>query len=105
MLKDRRTYELMRPEDVGVPQTTIVLGKHSGRHAVQKRCEDLGVSPSRRDLDLVYRQMVALADRQKNVTDADLRAIVSTVCGDPPPVEHGRDREFVAQEVGYGFGV
>ena len=38
MLKDRRTYEIMRPEDVGVPATTLVLGKHSGRHAVQHRC-------------------------------------------------------------------
>ena len=44
MLKDRRTYEIMRPEDVGVPQATLVLGKHSGRHAVQRRCEQLGVT-------------------------------------------------------------
>ena len=51
MLKDRRTYEIMRPEDVGVPQTTLVLGKHSGRHAVQTACEQLGLSLSRRDLD------------------------------------------------------
>ena len=42
MLKDRRTYEIMRPEDVGVPQATLVLGKHSGRHAVQRRCEQTG---------------------------------------------------------------
>ena len=59
MLKDRRTYEIMRPEDVGVPQTTLVLGKHSGRHAVQKHCETArsvalapgprsGLSPHRR---------------------------------------------------------
>ncbi len=51
MLKDRRTYEIMRPEDVGVPQTTLVLGKHSGRHAVQKNCERLGLTLSRHDLD------------------------------------------------------
>ena len=44
MLKDRRTYEIMRPEDVGVPQATLVLGKHSGRHAVQRRCEQLGLT-------------------------------------------------------------
>jgi 2-isopropylmalate synthase len=103
MLKDRRTYEIMRPEDVGVPRTTIVLGKHSGRHAVQKRCEDLGVTPSRHDLDLIYRQMIALADRQKHVPDADLRSIVAAVCGELPFVDHARDA--VAQEVGYGFGV
>ena len=54
MLKDRRTYEIMRPEDVGVPQTTLVLGKHSGRHAVQKRCDragpDADASSARRGL-------------------------------------------------------
>src|SRR5688500_19472742 len=42
MLKDRRTYEIMSPADVGVPQTTLVLGKHSGRHAVKHRCEAIG---------------------------------------------------------------
>ena len=51
MLKDRRTYEIMRPEDVGVLQTTLVLGKHSGRHAVQKRAEQLGLTLSRHQLD------------------------------------------------------
>src|ERR1043165_3497442 len=64
MLKDRRTYEIMRPEDVGVPETTLVLGKHSGRHAVARRCEQLNVTLSRQDLDQVYRRMVALADQQ-----------------------------------------
>jgi len=79
MLKDRRTYEIMRPEDVGAPASTLVLGKHSGRHAVQKACERLGLTLSRRDLDEVYRQMTALADRQKHIEDADLQAIVSQV--------------------------
>ncbi len=82
MLKDRRTYEIMRPEDVGVHQTSIVLGKHSGRHAVQKTCERLGLTLSRRDLDEVYRRMVALADRQKAIADDDLLAIAAAVCGD-----------------------
>ncbi len=66
MLKDRRTYEIMNPEDVGVPKTTLVLGKHSGRHAVQKRCEELGFVLTKFELDRVYRQMTALADRQKH---------------------------------------
>jgi 2-isopropylmalate synthase len=79
MLKDRRTYEIMRPEDVGAPASTLVLGKHSGRHAVQKACERLGLTLSRRDLDEVYRQMTALADRQKHIDDADLQAIVNQV--------------------------
>jgi 2-isopropylmalate synthase len=81
MLKDRRTYEIMRPEDVGVQQTSIVLGKHSGRHAVQKTCERLGLTLSRRDLDEVYRRMVALADRQKSISDDDLLGIAAAVCG------------------------
>jgi 2-isopropylmalate synthase len=102
MLKDRRTYEIMRPEDVGVPQTTLVLGKHSGRHAVQKTCEQLGLALSRHDLDRVYRQMVALADVKKHISDDDLIAIAESVCGAAVPV---RPREGSAHEAGYGFGV
>src|SRR5438874_12451195 len=60
MLKDRRTYEIMRPEDVGVLRTTLVLGKHSGRHAVQKQCEQMGLTLSRQQLDEVYRRMITL---------------------------------------------
>jgi 2-isopropylmalate synthase len=77
VLKDRRTYEIMRPEDVGVPQSTLVLGKHSGRHAVARRCEDLGHALTRFEIDRVYRQMIALADRQKGISDDDLAAIVA----------------------------
>src|SRR5215213_3195235 len=76
MLKDRRTYEIMSPEDVGVPKATMVLGKHSGRHAVQQRCEELGVKLDRPELDRVYRAVIAHADREKNVSDPDLLKIV-----------------------------
>jgi 2-isopropylmalate synthase len=79
VLKDRRTYEIMRPQDVGVPHTTIVLGKHSGRHAVQKRCEEIGLSLSRRELDRVYQRMIALADTQKSVSDKELEEIAGAV--------------------------
>jgi isopropylmalate/homocitrate/citramalate synthase len=79
VLKDRRTYEIMRPEDVGVPRSTLVLGKHSGRHAVARRCEELGLTLSRFELDRVYRDMIALADRQKSVDDGDLAVIVASV--------------------------
>jgi 2-isopropylmalate synthase len=101
MLKDRRTYEIMRPEDVGVPQTTLVLGRHSGRHAVQKRCEQLGLTLSRHDLDQVYRLMVVQADRTKHITDDDLLDIAADVSGTP----RARVREIVLHEAGYGFGV
>jgi 2-isopropylmalate synthase len=86
MLKDRRTYEIMRPEDVGVPQSTLVLGKHSGRHAVQKACERLGLTLSRRDLDEVYRRMTALADQQKHISDDELVSIATAVCAAQAPV-------------------
>ncbi|MCL4814125.1 MAG: 2-isopropylmalate synthase [Vicinamibacteraceae bacterium] len=79
VLKDRRTYEIMRPEDVGVTRSTLVLGKHSGRHAVQQRCEELGLALSRLELDRVYRGMVRLADERKKVSDADLVDIVHRV--------------------------
>jgi len=102
MLKDRRTYEIMRPEDVGVPETTLVLGKHSGRHAVARRCEQLGVTLSRQDLDQVYRRMVALADAKKYVSDEDLRTIVAEVSG----LALGAGANDQPSEfAGYGFGV
>jgi len=102
MLKDRRTYEIMRPEDVGVPSTTLVLGKHSGRHAVAKRCEQFGLALSRHDVDRVYRRMVALADVQRHISDDDLVQMVTEVAGvAPSPVA----RETAGHEAGYGFGV
>jgi len=79
VIKDRRTYEIMKPEDVGV-KSTLVLGKHSGRHAVKKRCEEIGHELSRFELDRVYREVIALADRQKTVSDSDVALIVERVC-------------------------
>ena len=75
VIKDRRTYEIMKAEDVGV-RSTLVLGKHSGRHAVKKRCEELGYELSRFELDRVYREVITLADQQKSVSEADVSAIV-----------------------------
>ena len=78
VIKDRRTYEIMKPEDIGAA-STLVLGKHSGRHAVKKRCVDLGVELSRFELDRAYKEVTDLADRQKTVNDVDLQEIVSRV--------------------------
>ena len=109
MLKDRRTYEIMRPEDVGVPQATLVLGKHSGRHAVQRRCEQLGLTLDRHELDTVYRAVITLADREKIVNDADLVDIVSRMRGDestrPATAPAAPDFSATPAEVGYGHGV
>ena len=85
VIKDRRTYEIMTPADVGV-ESTLVLGKHSGRHAVKKRCEDLGHELSRFELDRVYREVIALADRRKSVSDDDVTAIVGRLQAAAPAV-------------------
>jgi 2-isopropylmalate synthase len=102
MLKDRRTYEIMRPEEVGVPRATLVLGKHSGRHAVQKRCEELGCALSRFEIDRVYRRLMTLADVQKQITDADLRRIVQDARAEALAAQSGV--EALAAH-GYGHGV
>ena len=108
MLKDRRTYEIMRPEDVGV-SATLVLGKHSGRHAVQRRCEQIGHTLDRATLDVVYRAVIAHADLEKVVSDADLTAIVSrcTAAAPRPDAAPSAPHDFTATpaEVGYGHGV
>jgi 2-isopropylmalate synthase len=127
MLKDRRTYEIMNPEDVGVPKTTLVLGKHSGRHAIQKRCEELGFALTKLEVDRVYRQVVAIADRQKHLGDAELIACIEVVkqtetgktpasVGSAPPAVtrlaqdgagagNGSAAAPPPVEVGYGHGV
>ena len=79
MLKDRRTYEIMSPEDVGVPHSTLVLGKHSGRHAVKHRCEALGITLTRIELDQVYRRVIARCDEHKTFDDADLTEVINEV--------------------------
>ena len=84
VIKDRRTYEIMRPEDVGV-KSTLVLGKHSGRHAVKQRCQQLGHELTRFELDRVYRAIIALADQKKQIEDGDVDAIVTQVCTEQAP--------------------
>jgi 2-isopropylmalate synthase len=104
MLKDRRTYEIMRPEDVGVPGATLVLGKHSGRHAVARRCEQLGLALNRKQIDRVYLAMIARADKVKTVGDADLREIAARECGQTA-VTMSADPFAALHERGYGHGV
>lgn len=75
VLKSPLTYEIMTPQSVGLAEGQLVLGKHSGRHALQKRLAMLGYSFERRQLDEIYREFLALADRKKVVGDEDLRAL------------------------------
>jgi 2-isopropylmalate synthase len=79
MLKERRTYEIMRAEDVGAPWNPLVLGKHSGRHAVQKRCSDLGLNVEAEELREVYRALMVIADDSKVLTDSDVTNVVNRI--------------------------
>jgi 2-isopropylmalate synthase len=76
VIKNPLTYEIMTPQSVGVPGTSLVLGKHSGRHALALRCEELGFQLERRELDQVYRQFILLADRLKAVTDNQILELI-----------------------------
>ena len=71
-LKERTTYEIIDPKTVGVPEGRLVLGKHSGRHALKKRCEDLGFDLSKEELDNVYKEITALADNKKGLMDEEI---------------------------------
>jgi 2-isopropylmalate synthase len=76
MLKHQATYEIMRPESVGVTQTSLVLGKHSGRAALAARLTDLGYSFDNAALDRIFIRFKTLADRRKAVADADIEALL-----------------------------
>jgi 2-isopropylmalate synthase len=78
VIKNRLTYEIMTPQSVGVPESTLVLGKHSGRHALGLRCEQLGYQFSRRELDRIYKRFTALADEIKVVEDHHLTRIITS---------------------------
>jgi 2-isopropylmalate synthase len=104
VLKDARTYEIMRPEDVGQSVSSrLVLGRHSGRHAVQSRCEALGFTLNGAEIGEVYRAVIALGEHRKAIGDGDLRRIVDRVrtpssTPAPTPPHH-------MEAVGYGHGV
>ena len=76
ILKKRETYEIMDPRDIGVPESKLVLGKHSGRHALRERVRDLGFVVDEETLQRVYDQFKALADKKKEVYDEDIEALV-----------------------------
>ena len=76
VLKERRTYEIMTPESVGIKSNRLVLGKHSGRHALGKKLQDLGYALSRPELDRAYGRFIEIADQKKEIFDEDLIAIV-----------------------------
>ena len=77
VLKEKLTYEIMKPKDIGRPSNKLVLGKHSGRHALAARLKDLGFDLAAGDLDRAFKGFKDLADRKKEVYDEDLIAIVT----------------------------
>jgi 2-isopropylmalate synthase len=86
MLKHNQTYEIMRPETVGLNRSRLVLGKHSGRHALKAHLEEMGYQLSQDELDSAFQRYKELADKKKTITDADLEALVE-------------DQSYASQEV------
>jgi len=104
MLKDARTYEIMKPEDVGQSVSSrLVLGRHSGRHAVQTRCEMLGFTLSQAEVGQVYRAVISLGEHRKAIGDGDLRRIVDRVR--TPASAAAASSNAHVETVGYGHGV
>jgi 2-isopropylmalate synthase len=104
VLKDARTYEIMRPEDVGQSVSSrLVLGRHSGRHAVQSRCETLGFTLSHAEIAEVYRAVISLGEHRKAIGDGDLRRIVERVR--TPSSSGAAASTHHVEAVGYGHGV
>jgi len=77
MLAHRETYEIMRPEAVGIPQSSLVLGKHSGRHALSQRVRELGFELTEVELEQLFGRFKQLADRKRQIFDADLEALIA----------------------------
>ena len=78
-LKNKSTYEIIDPKSIGIPEGRLVLGKHSGRHALRSKCEHLGYQVSKEELDVVYKGFIEIADRKKNVSDQEILAILLTL--------------------------
>ncbi len=84
MLKDSSTYEIMKPETVGISRSNLVLGKHSGRHAFRERIQQLGFTLNDANLNRAFEEFKKLADRKKDLFDGDLEAIIMNA-GEVPP--------------------
>jgi 2-isopropylmalate synthase len=81
MLKHHSTYEIMRPEDVGMARSSLVLGKHSGRHAFRERVKELGFELDELELNRVFEDFKTLADKKKELFDGDIEALVLRAAG------------------------
>ena len=102
MLKNPSTYEIMSPKDVGQPENPLVLGRHSGRHAVQQRCDAIGLGVLATEIEQIYRAVITLGEQRKSITDAELKRIVERLRGDSHSSASGPSHP---ETVGYGHGV
>ncbi|MBN2377328.1 MAG: 2-isopropylmalate synthase [Sedimentisphaerales bacterium] len=84
LLKNRSTYEIMTPESVGVTQSMMVLGRHSGRHGFKARCEELGFELAEADLNVAYERFLDIADKKKEIFDEDIIALLADEIVDVP---------------------
>ncbi|HEY4663049.1 MAG TPA: 2-isopropylmalate synthase [Candidatus Humimicrobiaceae bacterium] len=84
MLKDRSTYEIIKPEDIGLKSSKLVLGKHSGRHAFVERLTDLGIRLDENDLEKAFERFKDLADKKGAINDQDIRAIAENEMREVP---------------------
>ncbi len=100
MLKNSSTYEIMTPETVGVTQSKLVLGKHSGRHALKVRLQELGYNIEGDALNQVFARFKDLADSKKTVTDADLQALIADEFHGPEEIFTLEDIQVVCGTMG-----
>jgi len=100
MLKNAETYEIMRPEAVGAQKTLLVLGKHSGRHAFFNRLKELGIDLGDEAMQSAFERFKLLADKKKQITDADLMALASSEAADIPEAYR-----FISVHVSAGSGM
>jgi 2-isopropylmalate synthase len=84
MLQNGLTYEIIQPEMVGIPRSTLVLGKHSGRHALERRYLELGYQLGDEELAAVYQEFITLAERKREILDEDLLALLHESFHDAP---------------------
>ncbi len=88
VLQHGLTYEIIKPESVGIPRSTLVLGKHSGRHALERRYRELGYELTEEKLGELYREFTILADRKREILDEDLLALLHDSFHDAPEEYH-----------------
>ncbi len=91
VLQNRLTYEIMKPEDVGFSKSNLVLGKHSGRHAFRERLSEMGYHLKEVQLQRAFREFKNLADRKKEIYDADIEALIENRLQDFAPTWEIRD--------------